>query len=278
MSARPFTRDAFRPLLGLSILLIAAVFSLLTARPAGAESGIAPLVLTPVSRGAALSSDLGPLEARLRLTETDEARLMGGSTGVDLGSLQLQAAYDGDLSGLFAAPGALKVSATEALGKLFKRSRSFGLSTALGAARLALAAGSDREAGGILGAELQVTDSLGNLTLQAGGSAAGRRLFGAQTVLDLTSRLRIELGGRLEADIESADRRAKATSGLALGWSDALAEGDRLRAQVTRSPDGLERLSVGYAALLGVGRLQLRSEGAPDLDEYAARAEWRLEF
>ena len=57
-----------------------------------------------------------------------------------------------------------------------------------------------------------------------------------------------------------------------------MARGDRLRAQVTRSPDGLERLSVGYGTHLGIGRLQLRSEGAPDLDEYAARADWRLEF
>ncbi|MGP1252972.1 MAG: hypothetical protein ACTS10_01055 [Kiloniellales bacterium] len=278
MSARLFTRDAFRLFFGLPILLIAAAFSILTVRPAVAEPEIAPLVLTPVSRGAALSSDLGPLDARLRLTETDDARLMGGSTGIDLGSLELRAAYDGDLSSLFTAPSALKVSATEALGRLFKRSRSFGLSTALGAARLALAAGTDEEAGGILGAELQVTDSLGNLILQAGGSEAGRRLFGARSSLDLTSRLRIELGGRLEADIESADRRPKATSGLAIGWRDALARGDRLRAQITRSPDGLERLSVGYVALMEVGRLQLRSEGAPDLDEYAARAEWRLEF
>ena len=272
MSLRTFASGALRLIFGATLLLTA------TAPAAFADPKVTPLTLQPLDHGAALSSELGPLEARLRLTEAENTDLMGVSTGFDFGSFAVKAAYDGRLSGLFGAPGTLTDSARQALVNLFAESRSLGVSTALGAARLALAAGTDQEAGEIFAGQLQVTDALADLVLQLGASAAGRRILGASSGFDLQPWLRFEMGGKVETDMAAADRRTRVTSELALAGDGAFTQGDRLRARLTRNPEGVERLAFGYATPLGPGRLLLRSETTPEIATYAARAEWSMRF
>ena len=272
MSFRIFISGGLRLILSVLLLVTA------TTTAAVADPKVAPLILQPLDHGAALSSELGPLEARLRLTEAENTDLMGVSTGFDFGAVAVKAAFDGQLSGLFGAPGALTASARNALVNLFAESRSLGVSTALGAARLALAAGTDPEAGEIFAGELQVTDRLADLVLQLGASAAGRRILGASSGFDLRPWLRFEMGGKAETDMAAAERRTRLTSELAFQGDGAFIEGDRLRAGLTRNPEGVERLAFGYATPLGPGRLLLRSETTPEIKTYAARAEWSMKF
>ncbi|WP_119165763.1 hypothetical protein [Algihabitans albus] len=280
MFIRTFISGALRLIFGVNALLLATATAttIATSSAASADPKVAPLILQPLDHGAALSSAVGPLEARLRLTEAENADLMGVSTGFDFGSFALKAAYDGQLSGLFGAPGAMTASARDALVNLFAESRSLGLSTALGAARLALAAGTDQDAGEIFAGELQVTEAFADLVLQLGASAAGQRVLGASSSFALRPWLRFELGGKVETNMAAADRHTRLTSELALGGDGAFTSGDRLRARLTRNPEGVERLSFGYAAPLGPGRLLLRSETTPEVATYAARAEWSMKF
>ncbi len=242
-----------------------------------AEPAVTPVTLTPLEQGAALSGELGPLGARLRYEDLAEGDDLGGAFGLDLGRLRLKASLDGPLAEVFAAPGELALAGAQQVADLFARSSGLGLRSLLGDLALAVAAGRDAEARTLIAGELHLRRGPLDLSLLAGSRAEQRRLIGARTHLAATGSLGLEFAGRLEEAAE-ADEPARTAAGFALVRRNALTRGDRLRAELARTPAGRERLELRYAAPLALGRVSLDSSGTPETDEFTANAAWRFEF